>query len=247
MCKTCGELIATKKNEPRPGERFNELTVIKKSTVKAGSHSTYECQCSCGNITNVRAYYLKSGHTKSCGHCKELKSGDKYGYLTVLRKLHNRYQDGSILYECQCVCGSIIICSGRNLRIGHTKSCGCSVRSSGEKAIADFLNERNISYIQEFKLTELSTPKGGTPRIDFVVYYGDSEFIFIEYQGEQHYIEKKTRPEFGKLQREITDPMKRAYCGLNNIPLYEIRYDEDTIGRLTEILSEIGLLQERAA
>ena len=247
MCKTCSEPSTKTSTEIHPGDKYNELTVIRKSNVKTGSHFTYECQCSCGNKTYVRGYYLISGHTKSCGHCKELKPGDVYGYLTVLKKLDDRYQDGCILYECQCVCGKIVICSGRNLRIGHTKSCGCSLRSSGEKAIAEFLKANNISYIQEYKLTELSTPKGGTPRIDFVIHYGDSEFIFIEYQGEQHYIEKKGRPDFGKLQREITDPMKRAYCIQNNIPLYEIRYDEDTIGRLIEILTEIGLLDKIAA
>jgi len=37
---------------------------------------------------------------------------------------------------------------------------------------------------------------------------------------------------FGRLQRETTDTLKRQYCIKNNIQLFEIRYDESIEERL---------------
>ena len=34
--------------------------------------------------------------------------------------------------------------------------------------------------------------------------------------------------------------MKRIYCKHNNIPLYEIKYNENIINRLEEIINEIN-------
>jgi len=39
--------------------------------------------------------------------------------------------------------------------------------------------------------------------------------------------------------KEITDPMKKEYCKLHNIPLFEIRYDENIEESINTILNEI--------
>lgn len=48
---------------------FGRLTVIAEG-VKITQHNYWLCQCSCGNISNVRASYLRSGKTSSCGCLK---------------------------------------------------------------------------------------------------------------------------------------------------------------------------------
>lgn len=49
-------------------QRFERLTVIKDSGKRyRGEEVIWLCQCDCGNLTEVRGYYLRSGHTKSCG------------------------------------------------------------------------------------------------------------------------------------------------------------------------------------
>lgn len=56
---------------------------------------------------------------------KDIK-GQQFGRLTVINNVgSNKYN--SILWECRCSCvdKNIIIVDGRNLRNGHTKSCGC--------------------------------------------------------------------------------------------------------------------------
>lgn len=49
------------------GQRFERLTVIKKSHVDNDNFTVWECKCDCGNTHFARAYPLKKGSIKSCG------------------------------------------------------------------------------------------------------------------------------------------------------------------------------------
>lgn len=51
--------------------------------------------------------------------------GKKFGRLTVTEECEERTKDHRKLYKCQCECGNVIVCQGKLLRNGHTKSCGC--------------------------------------------------------------------------------------------------------------------------
>lgn len=85
-------------------------------------------------------------------------------------------------------------------------------------------------------------------RFDFAVYDDTKQLIaLIEHQGQQHYREAHfvnghCVKDFGKQQREVTDQMKRDYCKSHNIPLYEIRYDEDIPTSVRNILTELNLI-----
>ena len=48
------------------GGRYGRLTVIKEAGRKR-KEVLWECRCDCGRIAHVSGYYLRSGHTKSCG------------------------------------------------------------------------------------------------------------------------------------------------------------------------------------
>lgn len=55
-------------------------------------------------------------------------TGQKYGYLTALRRGPNRERpNGSshVTWECLCDCGRITCVTSTKLRSGKTKSCGC--------------------------------------------------------------------------------------------------------------------------
>jgi hypothetical protein len=45
------------------------------------------------------------------------------------KRLAGRNKHGHPLWECSCACGTTTIVSGSNLRGGHTKSCGCRVKT----------------------------------------------------------------------------------------------------------------------
>lgn len=51
-------------------------------------------------------------------------STTRVGRLTVIRPTGER-RHGSIMYECLCDCGNTVIVTASNLRIAHTRSCGC--------------------------------------------------------------------------------------------------------------------------
>lgn len=51
-------------------------------------------------------------------------SGQKFGRLTVLKRVENT-KDGKAQWLCRCDCGNTSIVTGKCLRNGHTKSCGC--------------------------------------------------------------------------------------------------------------------------
>ena len=60
------------------GQKYNKLTVISRAKSRrqpSGKLVTYwNCKCDCGNITQVRGWDLKNGHTISCG-CSYIKHG----------------------------------------------------------------------------------------------------------------------------------------------------------------------------
>ena len=50
--------------------------------------------------------------------------GNTYGYLTVIERGPNN-KEGRATWKCKCKCGNEVIVSGKHLRSGNTKSCGC--------------------------------------------------------------------------------------------------------------------------
>lgn len=54
-------------------------------------------------------------------------TGEQFGHLTTIAPTDLR-QDGSVIWECQCICGNVITRSLRNLRhTSKTGSCGCQI------------------------------------------------------------------------------------------------------------------------
>lgn len=51
-------------------------------------------------------------------------TGQRFGRLVALKST-NRRTDGKIVWKCRCSCGNIHEVSGKSLRSGNTKSCGC--------------------------------------------------------------------------------------------------------------------------
>jgi hypothetical protein len=89
----------------------------------------WNCLCDCGNLYVVSGSALKNGKSTHCG-CKKLfvtMIGEKYGRLTVLKRVEDYVSETGydISFSCQCDCGNIIIVRMHSLRSGDTKSCGC--------------------------------------------------------------------------------------------------------------------------
>lgn len=105
--------------------------------VDAG-RSKWVCHCRCGKQVKVRQEDLISGRSKSCGCAREqLKSAKaekkyslvnhKFGRLLVLWKSKSK-TSRSMIWECRCDCGRVLLVTGTHLRNGKMKSCGCIQR-----------------------------------------------------------------------------------------------------------------------
>ena len=70
---------------------------------------------------------------------RNIKEGDIFNRLTVIKELKKRYTDGTIKYLCQCSCGNLTEVSSSLLRSGKVASCGCLRK---EKLKKDILSKR---------------------------------------------------------------------------------------------------------
>ena len=78
-CKKLSNLI----NEV--GNKYGLLTVLEYTGSIPGGGAKWKCQCECGNIVEVCAACLRSGHTKSCGCVKSWKEKE----ITQLLQKYN--------------------------------------------------------------------------------------------------------------------------------------------------------------
>lgn len=56
-------------------------------------------------------------------------TGNRYGRLTVIERVH-KPGNNRTFWRCCCDCGNTTIVDARDLKNGHTKSCGCMRRSA---------------------------------------------------------------------------------------------------------------------
>jgi hypothetical protein len=63
------------------GQKFWRLSVVEdawNSLCNGKRHSQFKCKCDCGNECIVAGYYLKSGHTQSCGCIVKENCGNNF-------------------------------------------------------------------------------------------------------------------------------------------------------------------------
>lgn len=234
------------------GKQFGYLTVIDFDCIKqspAGKNIRYwKCKCKCGKVVSISTSHLNSGHTKSCGCYNKERTketnlinevGNKYGHLLVL-EYYGINNDGKSLWKCQCDCGNEKITTGKSLRAGLCKSCGC-LKSSAEELITKILIDNNINFMPQFYFSDLRDYNKRRPLplyFDFAIFNNDKIKCLIEYQGQQHYYSiDKFGGEDSFQNQQYRDQLKRDYCKQHNIKLVEIPYtdlDKITIDYLKE-------------
>ena len=137
------------------GERFGHLVGIRK--IENTGRTKWLFRCDCGNEFEAYLSNVVSGKTQSCGKNCGLKShpyknkakkgyrgdltGQKFGRLTVIKKLDDK--DGWTQFLCKCDCGNEKIANGSSLKYGMTKSCGCLHREmAGKNAFETLIGKR---------------------------------------------------------------------------------------------------------
>ena len=203
---------------------------------KSGVHAVrYNCICSCGIRKVVLASSLINGESKSCGHSRQEMIADLLRKDLTGKQVNLLHVDYLIpgshppKYHCTCTCGVEKDVLGQTLLNNAIVSCGHASATRGELAIKAILEKHNVKFKYNCTLKELTSYCQRKLRLDFQIFdYTNKLICAIEYQGEQHYKEVKIyNDNFGKQQREITDPIKREFFKKIKLPLYEIPYNKD--------------------
>ena len=118
--------------EDLTGRIYGKLAVLYRDKNRNG-RTCWVCRCACGNLHSAAASDLKVGSVTSCG-CAAYKdrpymdlTGQRFGRLTVVRRLEKRTRAGSVIWKCVCECGNVIEASQYCLTSNKTTSCGCRV------------------------------------------------------------------------------------------------------------------------
>lgn len=251
---SCGCLNMDRRHERHKdysGCIINEIEILHRTDDEIddkGNHFIhYMCKCPfCDNLFDSRINNIKSGNTTGCGctryqyvHIIDL-TGQNFEFCHVNKRVEDQIQPSGgsrVMYECVCTCGKLF--TEWAFRILHGRAnCGCvKQKSKGEAETEDWLIKHDISFVPEFWFYDLRSEKNRPLFFDFALFDEfDMLLGLIEYQGIQHFQEVKCHiPDFGKQQREVTDPMKKEYCQKNSIKLFEIAYNEDVATRCEEI------------
>lgn len=144
------------------GQQFNEWTLIEwiPPNERETKSKDYIGQCSCGVCRPVRSNDVKQGKSKSCGHLKSnfhsINIGEKYGKITPIKQLTNKYGNPIQKYECTCECGNKVIFEAD--LIGKKKNCGCAFRE-GFDTLQDLTGKR-YGKLVVLKLSDKTDSKG---------------------------------------------------------------------------------------
>lgn len=180
----------------------------------------WNCQCSCGNIIQIRTGNLIN--QKTCGKCFHGKdiSGQRFGKLVALNYDHTSPSKKSI-WKCQCDCGSISFVNITDLIYGKTQSCGCT-KSRGEEKIAQILQNNGLSFEKQKTFPDCIFEDSNYPALfDFWV---ENSYI-VEYDGIQHFEATggwNTIDQVKDTQKR--DKYKNQWCLKHNIPIIRIPY-----------------------
>lgn len=83
------------------GQKFGELTVIRSlGAAESNGMKIWECQCSCGNVVQVRTGNLQTGHVTSCG-CKSHISRGEEKISKLLRDANISFEKQKIFKSCR--------------------------------------------------------------------------------------------------------------------------------------------------
>ena len=193
------------------GEVFGSLTVLKRDDNKA-QHTAWLCKCICGNEVVVPTLNLRAGRTKSCG-CKAHENpfyrdltGQRIGFLTVIKKTDERDYKGSVLWQCHCDCGNEVLYSADSLLHGGVKSCGCYRENEICAKINDTLHRVDGTCIERLNLKKArSDNRSGHIGIHKI---NENRYqAHIGFQGKQYYLGTFTTLEEAIKARQRSEQM----------------------------------------
>lgn len=195
-----------------------------------------------GSFHKLPKHILNGSGCQKCNkiNADALQKQDIDILINKFNNIHNFYYDYSLVDYINVYTKIKIICPkhGEFLQQPreHLKGASCPKckNSKGEKIILNYLTNKNINFVTQKQYDECISNKGYKLRFDF--YLSDYNTC-IEYDGKQHYhIINYFNGLDGFNERKTNDSIKNSYCQENNITLIRIKYDDDIISILDNLL-----------
>lgn len=257
ICKIHGIFEQTPDNHMRrrgcpmcdPSKKSNNDSFISKSKIIHGDLYDYSSVDYKNSKKNVKIICKTHGifeqtpnnHLKgtTCPMCKSLsKIKTESNFILDCISKHGNLYDYSLVEYNGCKEKVNIICRKHGIfeqkPNNHLSGQGCPIckSSKGEIEIMNHLDIKNIEYIREYRFSDCRNKN--TLPFDFFL---PKLNVCIEFNGIQHYkdIEYFTR-NVPLSETNLKDYLKKTYCEKNNIKLIVIKYDENIIERLINLI-----------
>ena len=205
------------KVEVKEGDKYGLLTIIKEVEpktfdCKGVAKRRVLCRCDCGNLYEVDLDNIRRKNaTKSCGCLrstvskKDIKSGDKFGKLTVIKELDTYCSEAGIRtrkFLCKCECGNTKIAP---LYYFTNVEVPCCDKCSVQKVVSK--RRKYNTYETDGEVTKVIDERGNFALIDTEDLERVKPYYFYKGSGDYYVankmIDKKKVTYF--LHRFITD------------------------------------------
>ena len=230
----------------------NKYKYDKMNYINANTKITIICPIH-GEFQQTPHHHLEGHGCKLCANIKtkQHKVMTKQNFVNKANEIHNyKYNYDKSIYK-NARTNILITCPKHGdfeqLPCHHLKGHGCPKCkiSKGENLVKLILDKYKINYKQQYKINiDSDINPSGRAYIDF---YLPDYNIFIEYNGEQHYIQREFfggAMQFNK--QKARDLFIKKYSEINNMKLIEISYklktEESILKYLNEHAAEIFII-----
>lgn len=233
-CQSCVNLHKIKNNTPKNLHTIEKVYKIIQHPKYVGSEDKvlvedkngyrgYTTSKDCKRKRKFHIFSLFDNLDNYEYNIKQCLKNNGYEYTTFVKFEYDEKTKRNPRIYLKCSCGEDFVTNISAFQCGKFVCNDCRPKSKYEIMLKDFLEENNINYIREYKLSEC---KDIEPLpFDF---YLTEYHILIEVDGEHH-----TRPtQFGGISIEMAtkrfeqqkkrDKIKNDYCKYNNIPLLRL-------------------------
>ena len=128
-----------------------------------------------------------------------IKIGERFCRLEVIEKTEKRCA-GFVVFRCKCDCGNITDVTSRNIRSGHTKSCGCYSKERSKTC-----SDKDFQRIEHASLTQARSNKARSDSsvgIRGVSRSGNYYVARLGFNGKNYYLGKYKNLEDAVLARK---------------------------------------------
>ena len=249
-CRTCGINTRAEKNRHKFEQVLSEFRKVHDNTYEydeksyKGVDEKIRIKCDKHGWFEQSVTIHKSG--SGCKECSYELIGDRTRvtfdeFLNDSVEIHGQNYDYSEIHWVDQHTNISIKCKKSNHGVfsqsprHHRRGSGCPKcnHSRGERAIFNWLSEKNIEFIPQHTFPDLKHKS--LLRCDF---YIPSYNLVIEYNGRQHYYALDFFDgEKGLKSTQKRDKIKHDYCKKNRIGFEVIKYDENVIDELFKIFN----------